>query len=185
MSADLIRKHAELLRVCLIFAMECRDAAIEREAADETVKRYEADADRIEKAIAEADAWLASGGKQEPVAYVLHKANHVGDPYFTLCFPEELDTMVNDHFDVHQKLYTHPAPQESGGWVPVSERLPDSDTWVLVAGRMDGPHDWRRDTAYRRRDLIGKPGRWVRNNSSWDITHWMPLPAPPKEGGKS
>lgn len=58
-------------------------------------------------------------------------------------------------------------------WVPVTERLPEEDVRVLV---------WlsKQDFLYTRIDtdrLIN--GKWTRWN--WRVTHWMPLPEPPKE----
>ena len=52
-----------------------------------------------------------------------------------------------------------------GEWIPVSERLPDEEVRVLAT---DGTDVF--DSEYMR-------GNW-----EWlaDVTHWMPLPEPPK-----
>jgi len=58
-------------------------------------------------------------------------------------------------------------------WIPVSERLPERDTAVLVHTDMDGTHaasfdgeEWFCDYG----------GAWLFPN----VTHWMPLPEPPE-----
>ena len=57
-------------------------------------------------------------------------------------------------------------------WIPVSERMPEEDTRVLVwlAPQHYEYTDVDTDRFYR--------GRWVRWNSR--VTHWMALPLPPK-----
>ena len=57
-------------------------------------------------------------------------------------------------------------------WIPVTERLPEEDTRVLVWLLEGGSEYTRMDT-----DRIHN-NRWVR----WQkyVTHWMPLPQPPK-----
>ena len=57
-------------------------------------------------------------------------------------------------------------------WIPVTERLPEEDERVLVWVGENDSHFPVIDT-----DRVHK-GMWVR----WDeyITHWMPLPQPPK-----
>lgn len=75
-------------------------------------------------------------------------------------------------------LYTAPpAPASPDGWIPVSERVPDGSEEVLCAKEFDGPGDWRQKVGYR---LAGK---WTVYGASWTPTHWMPLPAAPKEVG--
>lgn len=63
-------------------------------------------------------------------------------------------------------------PTVCGGWIPVTDRLPQDDEDVLVW--VDGTH---RDMAYR------DEGVWYdeEHNHLKNITHWMPLPEPPKE----
>ena len=66
-------------------------------------------------------------------------------------------------------------------WIPVSERLPEkNDQWVLclcVSGAIEvlkfDYTMWNWDAQY--------PGRCYMENY---VTHWMPLPEPPKEEQK-
>ena len=62
---------------------------------------------------------------------------------------------------------------EGQRWIPVSERFPEDDEDVLVW--VNGTH---RDMAYR------DEGVWYdeEHNHLKNITHWMPLPKPPKDG---
>ena len=59
-------------------------------------------------------------------------------------------------------------------WIPVTERLPERGAEVLVCDtREDYVSVW---------EHIGD-GLWFGNEVIWateDITHWMPLPEPPK-----
>lgn len=75
------------------------------------------------------------------------------------------------------------------GWIPVTERLPEEDLpkdstskqiKVLVAYK-------RGNCSWVIRTQLRKKGQWYRRPDEWDwsvsdpITHWMPLPEPPKE----
>ena len=75
-------------------------------------------------------------------------------------------------------------------WIPVEERLPNANKWkyeyesVGVIVRIDG----QKTTAYRIYERAVKRGKTVyRWKYPWEtisgekITHWMPLPEPPKE----
>lgn len=59
-------------------------------------------------------------------------------------------------------------------WIPVTERLPEEYTTVLVCGE-DGVEPGR---------FYGKSGFWTYDQYEQDpifaVTHWMPLPEPPK-----
>lgn len=63
--------------------------------------------------------------------------------------------------------------QEKYRWIPVTEQLPDEDTRVLVWLRVKIYDHTHMDT-----DRVHR-NRWVRWGE--DVTHWMPLPEPPKE----
>ena len=53
-------------------------------------------------------------------------------------------------------------------WIPVTERLPEINTWVLAYCKY-------KDLVI---DYVDKNGLWSYGN----VTHWMPKPEPPKEG---
>lgn len=71
--------------------------------------------------------------------------------------------------------------QEERRWIPVEERLPDENNrWVLclcVSGAMEVlKFDYTMWNWYAQ-----YPGRCYMENY---VTHWMPLPEPPKEDAK-
>ena len=62
------------------------------------------------------------------------------------------------------------------GWISVDDKLPEPWKQVLIYSR----HDFCESAFY-----IGIPGKWrvTWNHDMLDadsVTHWMPLPAPPK-----
>lgn len=59
--------------------------------------------------------------------------------------------------------------QEERMWIPVTERLPDAGKDVIIYSKIDGVC-----VDYYDGDMFGY----------WDVTHWMPMPKPPKEGAK-
>ena len=65
-------------------------------------------------------------------------------------------------------------------WISVEERLPETDDFVIVAVL-----DERGDTPYQYTDFgwyLDAARCWIVNaEQRRDITHWMPLPEPPKE----
>lgn len=73
---------------------------------------------------------------------------------------------------------------EGQKWIPVTERLPDGEDEVLMStehgGQVVGYYDSKRrewlswsDEYFEYYGLCGNMGK---------VTHWMPLPEPPKEG---
>lgn len=83
-------------------------------------------------------------------------------------------------------VYPGMVPVERGGnkmseWISVEDRLPQEGVKVLTLDKWGHIRDrnlqkyWTGDKAYFRPDGM-EPGR--------DITHWMPLPEPPKETHK-
>lgn len=61
-------------------------------------------------------------------------------------------------------------------WIPVTERLPEQNGWYLVYTKNKG------DIARRTNKAHYDNHRWHGNGGRWDnVTHWMPLPEPPKE----
>ncbi|HAJ5498537.1 TPA: DUF551 domain-containing protein [Escherichia coli] len=67
------------------------------------------------------------------------------------------------------------SPVIQDGWVACVERMPEKADEVLCAKEFDGPGDWRQKVGYY---LAGK---WTVYSASWTPTHWMPLPAAPRQ----
>lgn len=65
-------------------------------------------------------------------------------------------------------------------WIPVTERLPDYGTTVLVYGSQGGIYTARYERA---RAEWGRDSWWKLNSKSHicNPTHWMPLPQTPEE----
>lgn len=64
-------------------------------------------------------------------------------------------------------------------WIPVAERLPREGEFVLVYGDLyPNKHDGGVIAVSKRMDW----NYWQGFGRERDITHWMPLPEPPKEG---
>ena len=57
-------------------------------------------------------------------------------------------------------------------WISVEDRLPDSDTHLIVCHDDGGV-----GTAFFYNDLFSRDWRSIFD----DITHWMPLPEPPED----
>lgn len=69
--------------------------------------------------------------------------------------------------------------QEERRWIPVTERLPENDQWVLCFMK-DKAFGAFRVFQWNYIDWQWNDGNeWYDEN---DVTHWMPLPEPPKEG---
>lgn len=68
-------------------------------------------------------------------------------------------------------------------WIPVSERLPELNTDVLVCDAKYGYFGVWSLGRYKNKDALywEDDGGWFKSLD--DVTHWMPLPEPPKGGG--
>ena len=63
-----------------------------------------------------------------------------------------------------------------GKWIPVTERLPEYGEIVLAFGKRHATSGMFRGTGLR-------PSQWEwKGNMYKEVSHWMPLPEPPKEG---
>ena len=63
---------------------------------------------------------------------------------------------------------------EQPRWIPVTERLPEDGEWVLVWGRGQQIPTM----------MFRESGAWIDDQFlefHTTVTHWMPLPEPPKE----
>ena len=114
-----------------------------------------------------------------------HEANHITawhhmDEHSCKVNRRDLLTLVNSC----RSAMLAAAPQSPGSepatvpgkWIPVSERMPEAEGHYLVwanASRIDGYCDHLAIATYQ-------GGEWS-NEFNWLVTHWMPLPAAPKE----
>ena len=98
---------------------------------------------------------------------------------------EELATNYDAATDImkHQTEYIEELSKPR--WIPVTERLPDTSHSVLVAGKMK--YEWEKEYT-RFVDLGWNDGvsfetcnDWYEGQHEFEVTHWMPLPEPPKE----
>lgn len=83
------------------------------------------------------------------------------------------DDIVEEHADY---LLTHGVTIQQ--WIPVSERLPEPFTTVLVQIPGEKPCPTVRE-GYFSGDGIWAAGFYIREPE--EITHWMAMPEPPKE----
>ena len=98
---------------------------------------------------------------------------------------DALELLTSQHEEI-KRLET-----EQPKWIPISERLPDYDQDVLVyAAEKDNREDGTMiiSRRYVMRIIPSSPGfdTWRTPQyftSCYEITHWMPLPKPPKKDG--
>ena len=87
--------------------------------------------------------------------------------YSEACVAYKLDadfaSAVQEAADAIEEL----TDRNVGKWIPVTERLPERNTWVLAYCKY-------KDHVV---DYVDINGLWSYGN----VTHWMPLPEPPKE----
>lgn len=92
-------------------------------------------------------------------------------PLFT--FEEQVDHLIDNGVTVQE-------------WIPVTERLPDNKEhdWVLAQVVEDnGFMHIPKVMEYRqqRNDWLDETYGWLsEHNGAFTVTHWMPLPVPPK-----
>ncbi len=110
--------------------------------------------------------------QQEPVAW---RVTGAGGLTVTPEYPKWAE---DDSRLLIESLYTAPQPapsQDVAGWIPVTERLPEVETDVLVRGVR------RNEVMHRVAGLFN--GEWSSQETEdlllGEVTHWMPLPAAP------
>lgn len=67
---------------------------------------------------------------------------------------------------------------KSGEWISVKDRLPEDNENVLAHTRYGEIRVFLSD---EEGDWFDERGRFYSRNTSGAVTHWMPLPEPPKE----
>ena len=83
-----------------------------------------------------------------------------------MSFEKKADHLISNGVTVVDKFAT--TEQQ---WISVKDRLPEYGKRVLTFGSRDGQ-------LYVYIDQICGDGGWL--FATWEITHWMPLPQPPK-----
>ena len=85
---------------------------------------------------------------------------------------KSLKCIIEDLTSENLKLFKENTELRSrvNGWIPVGERLPNGTFHVIVT---NGQHT---DFGY----YDATTESW-RRCIFWDVTHWMPLPQPPKK----
>lgn len=93
---------------------------------------------------------------------------------------------IADYFA--QQIREQPTLTPQNEWVSVEERLPEKSEEYIVCACDDGaPIDERiwGDTVVVCADYYDGTFMWYEGSTEYDlsgiVTHWMPLPAPPKE----
>jgi hypothetical protein len=76
---------------------------------------------------------------------------------------------------IEARLKLSAASERVREWIPVSERLPESRTWVI--GCVE--HDGQRHVAPVFGVVITNDDNRFRWESEFPVTHWQPLPDPP------
>ena len=84
--------------------------------------------------------------------------------YFVIAVPEN-EEQAKAYFWARKALYPTLTPQNE--WVSVEERLPEPTYCVLVYTT-----DYSIEV-----DALDSDGEWM----SYEVTHWMSLPAPPEK----
>lgn len=94
----------------------------------------------------------------------------------------DIDKVGTDAADLIERLTAENAVlREKQRWIPVTERLPERDVQVL---------GWYKDnpfSQYRHEVVAWNGNGWVfvyAHRYVTNVTHWMPLPEAPEEGGK-
>jgi hypothetical protein len=102
----------------------------------------------------------------------------------------------NDTYDCTQALSEDALDllkEQDSGWISVNDRLPElnQDVLVYAVGKIDGfieKHAIEICNRFIQRIFPSSPGQEMWSSpyqyfhTDYEITHWMPLPEPPKEG---
>lgn len=141
-----------------------------------TLNEWKIEANSLDQAI--KDTAESVGEKFD--RYVLHVISEMG---ITVDRDELIKALRYDR-DQYTKGY-HDGMERgieisSPTWIPVTERLPDSDDeYVLCCGSKGGMFvGWAAIKTY---DGSGKCTGFQNSGKGRNFTHWMPLPEPPKE----
>lgn len=66
-----------------------------------------------------------------------------------------------------------------GEWISVEDRLPDRDGWYITQTNATGRSNGTLPQEFEIRNGFGR-WRYRDRISTWNTTHWQPMPQPPK-----
>lgn len=152
------------------------DDSISRQAAIELCDWYEHEFSECEYAIRSSANALKSLPAAAPEAHVIKLRTDIDKNEFLKAF------------EAAKKNLPTILPRETTGWIPVTERLPETKDWrttFMVTVECDSWKSKRTTMAmeWENTKLRGKPvSRWIWNNRllphEWEVIAWMPLPDP-------
>ena len=95
--------------------------------------------------------------------------------------PEGVGTFLQEYTNNMKRCFINlinAQPKDDGGWIPVTERKPEN--FISVLGYMTdaGPYP-----AVRECYSVGNAFFFPALLDVHPVSHWMPLPEPPKAGG--
>ena len=96
----------------------------------------------------------------------IHYVNGVEDPYINPCLLKAIDFAVAALQE-----------QEDRRWIPVTERLPEEKLNCIVHYK----HAYCDNDDYWEIGICFYDGEKFQLGPAYKVTHWMPLPDPPKE----
>ena len=117
----------------------------------------------------ECRAWILDG----QCSYPFRDNHRAGVAY---CLEnKQCGCVIKERVAKINALLAAPAGVVAEGWIPVSERLPEENGEVLVVAAVDSFHG--STATYFDRNAHHQFGMF----KNAEVSHWMPLPAAPKE----
>lgn len=104
----------------------------------------------------------------------------IGDaPYGLRTLGQAADELISvesiaDYLIANGVTFADVPDKNVGKWIPVSERLPEEDGIYLISVNTEP------------KGIYSRTAWYFTQNEQWlamqEVTHWMPMPEPPKEG---
>ena len=112
------------------------------------------------------------------------KESQWGDTYSLSSGFDEYANGMSDGFEEAIKNVNELAEEYKGGWIPVSERLPEyTDEYNVTVDAASEFGCYRTVKTFRFERIEGKEPKWViPQDEVYRVIAWMPLPAPYTEG---